>query len=256
MSQDLPIPIPIPIPIPRQDNRSDGTTVVEWGDGEPVPSGRVGRSLAGLARDHRLPLVLAGLGAVAAVASLIGEWLVMTVPNGGPEGNTSIRVPGGVADVGGFGVGYLVGLLGLTAAVALALRGTPPVRSNARVAGLALAVAVLAVLTATAFSLHDTGQRTLFYSSDAGFRVDYGRGLVTAFLATVLLAAALHLSGRTGPTPATGSGAGPEAATEPEPGPLGRGRRRERARTDDLPPAPADLTVQPTVPFARPEPPV
>ncbi|MBM0228563.1 hypothetical protein [Micromonospora sp. ATA51] len=242
MSQDL--------PIPRQDNRSDGTTVVEWGDGEPEPSGRVGRSLAGLGRDHRLPLVLAGLGAVAAVASLIGEWLVMTVPNGGPEGNTSIRVPGGVADVGGLGVGYLVGLLGLAGAVALALRGTPAVRPNARVAGLGLAAAVLAVLVASAFSLDDSGQRTLFYPPEAGLQVDYGRGLVTAFLATVLLAAALQLSGRTAPAPATA-----EPGAEPEPGPRGRGRRREQARTDDLPPAPADLTVQPTVPFARPEPP-
>ncbi|WP_406039617.1 hypothetical protein OG799_29090 [Micromonospora sp. NBC_00898] len=240
MSQDL--------PIPRQDNRSDGTTVVEWGDGEPAPPGRVGRSLAGLGRDRRLPLVLAGLGAVAAVASLIGEWLVMTVPNGGPEGTTLIRVPGGVADVDGFGVGYLVGLFGLAGAVALALRGTAAVRPNARVAGLGLALAILAVLTATAFSLDHSGQRTLFYSSEAGFQVDYGRGLVTAFLATVLLGAALYLSGRTVPPPAAaGSGA------EPEPGSSGRGRRRQR--TDDLPPAPADLTVQPTVPFARPEPP-
>ncbi|SCG50615.1 hypothetical protein [Micromonospora inositola] len=242
MSQDL--------PIPRQDDRSDGTTVVEWGDEEPTPPGRVGRSLAGLRRDHRLPLVLAGLGAVAAIASLIGEWLVMTVPNGDSEGNTSIRVPGGVADVGGFGAGYLVGLLGLAVAVALALRGTPAVRSNARVAGLGLAVAVLAVLTATALSLDDAGQRTLFYPSEAGVRVDYGRGLVTAFLATVLLAAALHLSGQTAP-----AGAAAEPGAEPEPGPLGRGRRRERRRADDLLPAPADLTVEPTVPFARGEPP-
>ncbi|PWU60664.1 hypothetical protein DLE60_09770, partial [Micromonospora globispora] len=107
MSQDL--------PIPRQDNRSDETTVVGWGEGDRAPAGRFGRSLAGLGRDHRLPMVLAGLGAVAAVASLIGEWLVMTVPNGGPEGNTTIQVPGGVAGVGGFGVAYLVGLLGLAA---------------------------------------------------------------------------------------------------------------------------------------------
>ncbi|GAA4577922.1 hypothetical protein GCM10023176_52520 [Micromonospora coerulea] len=247
MSQDL--------PIPRQDNRSDGTTVVEWGDAEPAPPGRVGRSLAGLGRDRRLPPVLAGLGAVAAVASLIGEWLVITVPNGGPEGNTPIRVPGGVADVSGFGVGYLVGLLGLATAVALALRGTAAVRPNARVAGLALAVAVFAVLTATAFSLDDSGQRTLFYSSEAGIRVDHGRGLVTAFLATVLLAAALHLSGRTAPPTAAEPEAEAESDEAPNPRPLGRGHRRERARTDDRPPEPADLTVQPTVPFARPEPP-
>ncbi|MGR6322777.1 hypothetical protein Q2K19_11650 [Micromonospora soli] len=244
MSQDL--------PIPRQDHRSDGITVVEWGDQEAAPPGRFGASLSGLARDHRVPPILAGLGAVAAVASLIGEWLVMTVPNGGPEGNSVVRVPGGVSDVGGFGVAYLVGLLGLAGAVALALRGTATVRQNARVAGLGLAAAVLAVLTAAALSLDDSGQRTLFFSTENGFRVDYGRGLVTAFVATALLGVALYLSGRT-------AGAAPEPAAEPgeESAPDGGrpGRGRRRPREDELPPEPADLTVQPTVPFARPEPP-
>ncbi|MET8910282.1 hypothetical protein [Micromonospora sp. NPDC004551] len=243
MSQDL--------PIPRQDNRSDGTTVVEWGDAEPAPSGRVGRSLAGLGRDHRLPPVLAGLGAVAAVASLIGEWLVMTVPDDGPDGNTTIRLPSGVAEVGGFGVAYLVGLLGLAVAVALALRGAPAIRQHARLAGLGLAAALLAVLAAAAFSLQELARRAFFFPTEQRFQVEHGRGLVTAFLAVVLVAAALHLSGRAGAGPADRPdepGAEPAAGT-----PSGRGRRR--AADDELPPAPADLSVQPTTPFARPEPP-
>ncbi|NES16375.1 MULTISPECIES: hypothetical protein [Micromonospora] len=238
MSQDL--------PIPRQD-RPDGTTIVEWGDADPAPPGRPGRSVAGLARDHRLPPVLVGLGAVATTASLVGEWLVMTVPNGGPDGNTPIRVPVGVADVGGFGVGYLVGLLGLAVAVALALRGTAAARQNARVAGLGLAAAVLALLTAAAFSLDDSGRRTLFYSSEDGFRVDYGRGLVSAFAAVALLAGACYLSGRA---------VQPAAEPDGEPGTAESGRpapSRRRSREDELPPAPADLTVTPTVPFARPD---
>ncbi|SBT53102.1 hypothetical protein [Micromonospora narathiwatensis] len=244
MSQDL--------PIPRQDNRSDGMTVVEWGDAEPAPPGRVGRSLAGLGRDRRLPPLLAGLGAVAAVASLVGEWLVITVPNGGPEGTTTVRVPDGVTDVGGFGVAYLVGLLGLACAVALALRGAGPVRQNARVAGLGLTAAMLAVLTATAFSLDDTGQRTLFFSPEDGFQVDHGRGLVIAFVAVVLLAGALYLSGREG-----GELPDPDGEAEkppPERGRSGWGWGRHRAVDDELP-APADLTVEPSLPFARPEPP-
>ncbi|MCI4063330.1 hypothetical protein MRQ36_12390 [Micromonospora sp. R77] len=246
MSQDL--------PVPRQDRRPDGTTVVEWGDTGTTSPGRLGRSLADLGRDRRLPPVLAGLGAVAAVASLVGEWLVMTVPNGGPEGNTPIRVPAGVSDVAGFGVGYLVGLLGLAVAVALALSGTAAVRRNARVAGLGLAAALLAVLTATALSLDDSGQRTLFYSSEEGFRVEYGRGLVTAFLATALLAAALHLSGRSTAEPVGPAAEGADDGSDPaEPPPV---HRRRRARSvDERPPAPADLTVEPTVPFARLEPP-
>jgi hypothetical protein len=239
MSQDL--------PIPRQDNRSDGTTVVEWGAAEPAPRSRARRPLADLTRDRRLPLLLTGLGAVAAVASLVGEWLVMTVPNGGPQGNTTIRVPGGVADVGGFGVAYLVGLLALAAVVALALGGTAGARHNARVAGLALAAALFALLAAAALALDGSSQRTLFYSSEDGFRVDYGRGLVMAFLATALLAAALQLAGRlpAGQPRLTDA----ESAAEP----TGQGRRNRPAATDDRPPAPADLTVEPTVPFARPE---
>lgn len=170
----------------------------------------------------------------------------MTVPNGGPEGNTTVRVPGGVAEVGGFGVAYLGGLLALTAAVALALRGTAGVRQNARVAGLGLAGATLGLLGAAAFSLDAMARRTLFYSPEDGFRVEYGRGLTAAFVTIVLLAAALYLAGRTA-VPETGSDAGPGI------GPAAPGRRR--AREDELPPAPADLTVGPVAPFARPEPP-
>ncbi|MEH0842998.1 hypothetical protein V6U81_11490 [Micromonospora sp. CPCC 205711] len=230
MSQDL--------PIPRQDDRSDGTAVVEWGAVERPPAGRFGHALAGLGRDRRLPLVLAALAAVAATASLVGEWLVMTVPNGGPDGGSPVRVPGGVAEVGGFGVAYLVGLLLLAVAVTLALRGRPAIRPEARLAGLALAGAQLVLLTATAFSLDDSGQRALFYSPEDGFQVEYGRGLVTAFAAVVLVAAALHLAGR-------GSAHRPDGAPE-------KPRRAERDERDDRPPAPADLTVTSTVPFARP----
>ncbi|MFC0029823.1 hypothetical protein ACFFMM_09840 [Micromonospora chaiyaphumensis] len=246
MSQDL--------PIPRQDNRSDGTSLVEWGDAEPGPPGRVGRSLAGLGRDHRLPPVLAGLGAVAAVASLIGEWLVMTVPNDGPDGSTTVRLPSGVAEVGGFGVAYLVGLLGLAVAVALALRGAAPVRQHARVAGLGLAAALLALLAAAAFSLEELGRRAFFFPTEQRLQVEHGRGLVTAFLAVVLLAAALHLSGRAVAEPADRA---EDPAAEPAAGPSDgwSGRSRRRAAEDELPPAPADLSVQPTTPFARPEPP-
>ncbi|MGC5018902.1 hypothetical protein [Micromonospora sp. DT47] len=232
-------------PIPRQDDRSDGTAVVEWGAVERPPAGRFGPALAGLGRDRRLPLVLTALGAVAAMASLVGEWLVMTVPNGGPDGDSTIRVPGGVAELAGFGVAYLVGLLLLAGAVALALRGRPAVRHDARVAGLAVAGALLALLTATALSLEDSGQRALFYSPEDGFRVVYGRGLVTAFVAVVLLAAALKLAGR---APADRSSADPGA--DPDVAPTDS----RRAEPDDRPPAPADLTVTPAVPFARREP--
>ncbi|MET8251349.1 hypothetical protein [Micromonospora sp. NPDC005197] len=233
------------LPIPRQGDPSDGPAVIEWGADEPATGRRrLGGSLAGITRDPRLPVLLAGLGAVAGVASLLGEWLVMTLPNGGPAGATSIDVPAGVSDVGGFGIGYLVGLLGLVCTVALALRGTAAVRPNARLVGFTLSGALLALLVAATATLDDPGQRNYFYEPEDNFRVEYGRGLVMAFVACVLLAAALRLAPNA-PTEDNRSG----AAT-------GQGWRRRHldpVEKEDGPPAPADLTVTAVAPFARPE---
>ncbi|SCE87535.1 hypothetical protein GA0070607_2656 [Micromonospora coriariae] len=241
------------LPIPRQGDRSDGPAVVEWGTDESARRHRFGRSLAGFTRDPRLPVLLAGLGAVAGVASLVGEWLVMTVPNGGPEGNTTIEVPAGVSEVGGLGVGYLVGLLGLVCTVALALRGTAAVRPNARLAGLTLVGALLALLAAATVTLDDPGERNLFYSPQEGFKVEYGRGMVMAFTACVLLGLALRLA----EAAPIGAQAGPTEDDRAGDGAAGRGwrRRRDRDPIDDGPPPPADLTVTSAAPFARPEPP-
>ncbi|MEU4526713.1 hypothetical protein AB0F49_00635 [Micromonospora ureilytica] len=240
------------LPIPRQGDRSEAPAVIEWGAVDPAPRRRFGWSLADFAQDPRLPLLLAGLGAVAAIASLIGEWLVMSLPNGGPEGNTTIKVPAGVSEVGGFGVGYLVGLLALVCTVALALRGTAAVRPNARLAGLTMAGALLALLVAAAATLNDAGQRNLLYSSQDGFQAEYGRGLVMAFAACVLFAAALRLT----PAAPPGALAGPPDDGHPADAPAPRPwrRRRDHDPIEDGLPAPADLTVTPAAPFARPDP--
>ncbi|MER7459032.1 hypothetical protein [Micromonospora sp. NPDC126480] len=239
MSQDL--------PIPRQEDRSDDAAVVEWGGADPRPPGRSRRFLAELARDRRLPFVVAGLGAAAGLASLIGEWVVLTLPTAGPDGG-QLRLPEGVSSVGGFGAGYLVGLLGLAVAVALALRGTGTVRGNARIAGLALAAGLLAMLVAATTTIGDSDMRALYYGEQAGFDIEYGRGIVTAFLACALLGAALLLA------PAAAATAPAPEVAEPLP-PTGRRRSHRDDPGDDLPP-PADLTVGPAIPFARPEPPV
>ncbi|MFG2051598.1 hypothetical protein ACGFIW_29715 [Micromonospora sp. NPDC048935] len=241
------------LPIPRQGGRSEEPAVIEWGAVDPAPRRRFGWSLAGFAQDPRLPLLLAGLGAVAGIASLVGEWLVMSLPNGGgPEGEGTIEVPAGVSEVGGFGVGYLVGLLGLVCTVALALRGTAAVRPNARLAGLTLAGALLAVLIAATATLNDPSQRNFFYSPPDGFRAEYGRGLVMAFAACVLFAAALRLT----PAASSGTFAGPPDDDRPADAPPPRlwRRRRNPNPTEYDPPAPTDLTVTPAAPFAHPDP--
>ncbi|TNH25599.1 hypothetical protein FHG89_22840 [Micromonospora orduensis] len=234
------------LPIPRQGDPPDGPAVIEWGgDDDPAPARRFGRSLAGLTRDPRLPLLAAGLGAVAGVASMVGEWLVMTLPNGGPEGNSSIEVPAGVNEIGGFGIGYLVGLLLLVCTVALALGGTAAVRTNARLVGLTLAGALVALLVAATATLNDPGQRNFFYSPQDGFRAEYGRGLVMAFVACVLFGVALRLA--------------PTARVEDDrpmggTGPLWPRRRHgDPVEDEDGLRAPADLTVTPTTPFAHPQ---
>ncbi|MGC4894218.1 hypothetical protein [Micromonospora sp. DT31] len=246
MSQDLPVPRQNER-ISTRDDRPDDTTVVQWGDAESARPGRVSRSLTALGRDRRLPAVLAGLGAVAAVASLIGEWVVITVPvpENPSDGDAPSRLTNGVSEIGGFGAAYLVGLLGLAAVLALALRGAPGVRRHARLAGLGLVVGLFGVLGATASALEQIARRILYFLADQPIEAEHGRGLVTGFLTVALLAAALHLAGRDA-EPSDGRPTDGEPADD-------RPARRLRAADDDLPPAPADLTVQPTVPFAGPE---
>ncbi|MEG3634484.1 hypothetical protein [Micromonospora palythoicola] len=232
------------LPIPRQDDRSDGASVIEWGAEDESPAtGRFRRALGGLGGDHRVPVLLAGLGAAAALASLLGEWSTLTIPNGGPDPATPLQVTSGVSDVG-LGSAYLVGLLALGATVALAVRGTESVRANARVAGLALAAGVLALLATTATALDDTLGRGMYLNPEMTVDVEYGRGLIVAFVAVGLFAAALL---RASP-----------AAAEAQPGVDGARRRRRRTPADAEPEGdrpPADITVTPTVPFAREAPP-
>ncbi|MEV6816256.1 hypothetical protein [Micromonospora sp. NPDC051296] len=242
------------LPIPRQDDRSDGPSIVEWGteEDESPAAGRLRRVVSGLGRDRRVPMLLAGLGAVAALASLLGEWSTMTIPNSGPDPATPLEVTSGVAEIGGLGTGYLVGLLALGCAVALALHGTGAARTNARVAGMALAAGALALLAATVSSLEGTARQGLFYfSSEIGFEVEHGRGLQMAFAAVLLFAASLV---RIGP-----ESAGSPAEPGGSPAESDERRRRARRHAEDAERGegrqPADITVTPTIPFAREVPP-
>ncbi|MFK3982511.1 hypothetical protein ACI2K4_19305 [Micromonospora sp. NPDC050397] len=248
-------------PIPRQDQRSDGVAMVEWGDQAETgrPGGR-GDLLTRLARDARLVPVVGGLGAVAAFASLVGEWTVTRVPGAGADGLPAGRVPAGIAEVGNFGTAHLVGVSGVVCCLALVLFGSPGSRRNARVLGLAISGALLAVLVAATLTMDDTARLGL-YATDPNLRIEYGRGLVTAYVATGLLGLALLLAGRVGvpvpveDRPAAGATDGPEpAGVEPE-SPFSWRRQGTGDPDDDLDEGPRDLTVGPTAPFASPEPP-
>lgn len=235
-------------PIPRQESRSDGIAGGQRGGVDTRLSDRR-RHITGLLRGRRPPLVLAGLGAAAGMASLVGEWVVLNLPTGGPAGGP-IQIPETVDEVGSFGNAYLVGLLGLAVTVALALRGTGASRSNARIAGLALAAALLAVLIAGAATIGDADVRVIYYRGQEGFGIEYGRGMVTAFLACVLLGAALLLApAAEGPDPASETDAAQETDAA---APARRPGSARSAAADDLPP-PADITVGPTAPFVRPD---
>ncbi|WP_329105905.1 hypothetical protein OG792_33950 [Micromonospora sp. NBC_01699] len=251
MSQDY--------PIPRQDSRSDGVATVEWGDqDEPRRPGRRGDLLARLGRDPRLVPVVAGIGAVAIFASLVGEWTIMLAPNFGPDGGTVGRTPIGVSDSTNFGSAYLFGIFGIVGCLALVIFGTAAVRRNVRVLGLALTGTVLAVLVAASLTLDDVSRLGL--GEDTGLRIEYGRGLVMAYVGTAVLGLALYLAGRlVGPDPvptgssATGVDGVGSAESAPEAAfswrrPMGSG-----GPDDELDEAPRDLTVGPTTPFASPE---
>jgi hypothetical protein len=265
---------------PYSDSRPDEPVLVEWGGDAPSRRGRVARVIAGIGRDHRLVPVIAGGGLVAVFAALVGDWTITTIPYDGPDGNVTARVPGAITQVGVFGTGYLVGTLALVGCLALMLFGSPAVRPDARVFGLATAGGLLTLLAATTATLDDTGERMIILAPDATFHVEYGSGLVLAFVGTAALGLALHLGGRFVRPPA-GPGrttTGPVDAQTGQDEPVDEGERtapsggwswrppqpaggwswrRPRRLPDDPVEAdhagPMNLTVAPTTPFARPD---
>jgi hypothetical protein len=244
MSQDL--------PIPRQDSHATEPVTVEWGSDRPARRGRMPRALAGLGRDRRLVPVMAAIGGVAAAASLVGEWTIVTIPMAELAGDAPLRVPAGVSEVGNFGAAYLIGLLAMIGCLALVFAGAPSIRHNARILGLTLSGAVLAVLLAATAVLPEASGRLYYLRPNGELRIEYGRGLVMAFLATAVLGLALLLAGRfiAGPV-----GTGPTDAADA----TGHGWSWRRPRpaavveADDERRAPSDLTVTAAPPFIRPE---
>jgi hypothetical protein len=245
-------------PTPAAGVPADDTAVVEWGGEEQRPSRRamLAKAFAGAGRDHRLVPVVAGLGAIAIFASLIGEWQLTTITDPETFGPNAVTAPIS-ADLGqlqGWAAGYVLGIFALAACVGLVLFGRPAVRHHARIVGLTTAGVLLALLAAiTAYLNDDSIYLGPAAFNDVNHEVAYGRGLTMAFLGVGALAVALYLAGRLMPAPPPAAEtAAAQAAEPPTEEPDWPWRRRDARQPHEVEsdlPAPADLTVAPTAPF-------
>jgi hypothetical protein len=187
-------------------------TVIEIGETERPGFFR------GLGGDHRVAPLIAGLGGVAAFASLISEWQVTTVDGlmyGADEVGETKMLPTDLFDLGGVGAAYVVGLFLLAIAVLLAIRGPEAGRRYARLAGFGAGGVLLALLLASVQLLGaQSRQVTSFYKialDSEHMTVALGRGLWCAIAAVAAALVALWLAGR-----AT-AGPRPERVQAPEP---------------------------------------
>lgn len=222
------------------------TEYTEFGEDDDVEEERRG-FLRTFADDPRLVPVVAGLAGVAVFGSLISEWLVI----GSRDGFDQIRQ--GVAGMGGPGAAYLVGVLLLAGLLMTVIAGPHRARRLARIAGLGVAGAMLAIVLGVRISgsLYVEGW---FYGANQLPSIAYGRG-ITAALAGILLAGlALVLAGRRSREVAVDD-EDDEVDEEPHPPAVDWAWRRPRRQTvhPDAEPGPIELTVKPANPFARPE---
>jgi len=243
--------------------RLDEPAVVEFGADEPARK-RPGASqvLTAVRKDWRLVPIVAGLSAVAVFASLVGEWQTTTFtpqsllipPDQVPPPSTA-----GIADLGGFATGYLIGVFVMVGCTSLILFGRPAMRDQLRILGLTAAGISAAVLVGATVWLDGHSAtyelaRLFFGSQGPTYDLTYERGLTMAYVGVVGFVIALYLAGRLIPAPPAQVA---PTAVEPEPETAAQvdwpwRRPRAAAEPDDLGsdlPPPADLTVGPTAPF-------
>ncbi|WP_106128772.1 hypothetical protein [Pseudosporangium ferrugineum] len=230
--------------------------VVEFGP-EPPPSRRTGvpAFLRGLATDRRLVPLAAALGALALFGSLVSEWQLTEIDaTVFRDVQTGTRAFGAtVADLGGWGAAYLVGLFLLTASVVLTLFGPPGGRVYARLTALSTGGVQLAIVLALWSSLDETtrvaGQLDVSGLDSDEITLTLGRGPWCAAFGVVLVLLAVYLAGRLYP-PVTAPGREPAAGEEAEAGPPPVWSWRRPSAEDETPPdAPFDLTVTPAQPW-------
>jgi hypothetical protein len=240
-----------------------GEAVVEFGpDDDAVRAPRrrvpVGDFLTGLAGDRRLVPLAAALGGVALFGSLISEWQVTQIDGAffgdGDVGNRPLAAD--LADLGGWGGGYLTGLFLLVAAVVLTLFGPAAGRGYARLTALSVGGVLLAMVAAEVSYLGDTsrivGQLSATNLDEDQLSVSHGRGVWCAAAGVALMVLSMVLAGRhleAGPAqvPATREDAGLPMAAEDAP--VWSWRRPAGGEEDGPPDAPFDLTVTPVKPF-------
>ena len=212
---------------------------------ENGPGGWRAHRLRGLLRVRSLATAPAALGAVAVFISLVEEWQVTTLLMYGTLEEHEFAAKLGVLD--GWSPAYLVGVLAVTACLALVLFGPRPGREHLRVAGLATSGVLLAMLVAIALDLQENSAALTnagWYAPDLEAELAYGRGVVAAFVGVAGYALALLLAGRRPPAEEPGGDdlAEDDDVTADEPD-----QRWPRPRQAGH--GPLDLTVEPAKPF-------
>ncbi|MEU4214823.1 hypothetical protein [Actinoplanes sp. NPDC026623] len=213
---------------------------------------RPGVHLAELAGDHRIVPLAAALGGVALFGSLVSEWQITnidgTLLGEGEAGSRALETT--VADLGGWGGGYLAGLLLLVPAVVLTMFGPAAGRRYARLTALSVGGVLLAMLAAIGSYLGETsrivGQSGLNGLEDDQVTVTNGRGIWCAAAGIALTLLAMYLAGRD-----LAAAASPQQeAPAGEPPAVWSWRRPAPNEAEEGPPdAPFDLTVAPAKPF-------
>ncbi|HWS38805.1 MAG TPA: hypothetical protein VN408_39460 [Actinoplanes sp.] len=200
-------------------------SMISFGDDKPRRT-----FLRDLGQDHRVPLLVAGLSAVAAFGSLISEWQTTTLDGlgfGGETAATARVLPTDLPDLGAIGAGYLTGLLLLTVAVVLTLFGPAGGRRYAQLTGFAVGGVLLALLVTLTPHLGETSlliprYYTVELTGDH-VRVALGRGVWCALFAVCIALVAIRLPHRD------------RSLVTPEP---------------ELRDEPLELTITPAAPFA------
>lgn len=191
-------------------------------------------------------------GSIAAFASLVSDWQALADGFGVGPGRPEVSVGLGLVWV--WGGGWVLGALVLGACTGLALLGPGTARAGARAVGLAAGGVLLPYLTAAAVALGRTNQ-SLFTMGNPQAEVELGPAVPLAFLATVLLSAALWLAPRmTAIWPLRAAQAAqPDQPDQPDQAPAPRSFRRPgRVAERPGPDAPPDITVEPTEPWVAP----